>query len=328
MASTVGANTTSGLSWLSSGRGVGRHPSFSLIPSPQIGLRGPPGSRPLSSSMSRSIVRGYAFRSSFGANCIGFTNSDMTVSGCRFSDVRTSDRWPSCRAPICAVSVLCSGAWREVLGTATQAPGSGRDGVGGLPGSARAARRSTDDYAGHAARREARARARRQPRRPATASPATAGSPVAGADPTGAGGRARQAVLPCRQEICFRRRRAMDRGAERLACLPQIFRCPAAPPPGGPAGSGAAGATAAGLLTVGTRPTSRPRLRASLRQRRSWGTERMMGTWRGAWVVPLEMVECRREQVWRAGRATDIGGDMGETRGMVRWDEARSRWHC
>lgn len=64
------------------------------------------------------------------------------------------------------------------------------------------------------------------------------------------------------------------------------------------------------LLTVGTRPTSSPRARASFLHRRSWGTERMMGTWRGAWVVPLEMVECRREQVERAGRARDIGGDM------------------
>ena len=64
------------------------------------------------------------------------------------------------------------------------------------------------------------------------------------------------------------------------------------------------------VLTVGTRPTSSPRERASFLHRRSWGTERMMGTWRGAWVVPLEMVECRREQVERAGRARDIGGDM------------------
>lgn len=78
-----------------------------------------------------------------------------------------------------------------------------------------------------------------------------------------------------------------------------------------PPSQGGTATTTSSALTVGTRPTSRPRLRASFRQRRSWGIDRMMGTWRGACVVPDETVEWRREHVERSVRATGaIGGDM------------------
>ena len=53
-----------------------------------------------SSWQSRSNCRGYFDKSSVGPNCVGFTKMETaTASHCAFA-ARTSDKCPSCRAPI------------------------------------------------------------------------------------------------------------------------------------------------------------------------------------------------------------------------------------
>lgn len=78
--------------------------------------------RAMRAAISCSRVRGYVVRSSFGANCAGFTKIERTVKSFSTSDFRTvgyhkiscyqitdwlievdrvpRDKWPSCRAPI------------------------------------------------------------------------------------------------------------------------------------------------------------------------------------------------------------------------------------
>ncbi len=51
-------------------------------------------------SRSRSKLRGYLLKSSVGPNCAGFTKMETTTTSLCCLARRTSERWPSCSAPM------------------------------------------------------------------------------------------------------------------------------------------------------------------------------------------------------------------------------------
>ena len=53
-----------------------------------------------SKSQSRSKVRGYFERSSLGPNCVGLTKMEVATASHWARAARTSERWPSCNAPM------------------------------------------------------------------------------------------------------------------------------------------------------------------------------------------------------------------------------------